>query len=91
LLLSVEGRALSVDERKGMSDLLLSILSSHFCLSTALKAPRHTLHGKKMSETLIIAVLAIVVFYLLMMTKNLRKKSRDVKQRIKNRAWRRNE
>ena len=89
LLLSVEGRVSSVEERRGMSDLLLSFLPSFFCLGTALNALRLMLQGRKMSETLIIAILAIIVFYLLILVKKQRKKSRDVKQRIKNRAWRR--
>jgi hypothetical protein len=44
-----------------------------------------------MSETLIIAALAIAVVYLLMMAKTQSKKYRDVKRRIKDRAWRRDE
>jgi len=44
-----------------------------------------------MSETLIIAVLAIAVVYLLMMAKKQQKKYKDSKQRIKDRAWRRDE
>jgi hypothetical protein len=44
-----------------------------------------------MSETLIIAVLAIAVVYLLMMANNQRKKYKDTKRRIKDRAWRREE
>jgi preprotein translocase subunit YajC len=44
-----------------------------------------------MSETLIIAVLAIAVVYLLMMANTQRKKYKDSKRRIKNRAWRRDE
>jgi preprotein translocase subunit YajC len=44
-----------------------------------------------MSETMIIAILAIVVFYLLIVAKNQRKKSREVKRRVKDRAWRREE
>jgi len=44
-----------------------------------------------MSETLLIAILAIVVFYLLIAAKNQRKKSREVKRRIKDRVWRREE
>ncbi len=44
-----------------------------------------------MSETLIIAVLAIAVVYLLLMAKTQRKKYRDVKRRIKDRAWHRDE
>jgi len=50
---------------------------------------RSTFYGKSMSQTLIIAVLAIVIFYLLIAAKKQRKKSREVKQRVKNRAWRR--
>jgi hypothetical protein len=42
-----------------------------------------------MSETLIIAILAIIVIYLYTIAKSQRKKSRDVKRRIKDRAWRR--
>jgi hypothetical protein len=42
-----------------------------------------------MSETLIIAVLAIAVVYLLLAAKSQRKKYRDVKKRIKDRAWHR--
>jgi preprotein translocase subunit YajC len=44
-----------------------------------------------MSETLIIAVLAIAVVYLLMMANTQRKKYKDSKRRIKDRAWRRDE
>jgi hypothetical protein len=44
-----------------------------------------------MSQTLIIAILAIIVFYLLIMSKKLRHKSRDVKKRVKDRVWRREE
>jgi preprotein translocase subunit YajC len=44
-----------------------------------------------MSETLIIAVLAIAVVYLFMMAKSQQKKYRDVKRRVKDRAWRRDE
>jgi DNA-binding transcriptional regulator of glucitol operon len=40
-----------------------------------------------MSETLIIAVLAIAVVYLLLMARTQSKKYRDVKRRIKDRAW----
>jgi hypothetical protein len=50
---------------------------------------RNALREYVMSETLIIAILAIIVFYLLFQAKNQRRKSRDVKRRIKNRAWRR--
>ncbi len=42
-----------------------------------------------MSETLIIAILAIAVFFLLMAAKNQRKKSNEVKRRAKDHAWRR--
>lgn len=42
-----------------------------------------------MSETLIIAVLAIAVVYLLLMANTQRKKYKDTKRRIKDRAWRR--
>jgi len=44
-----------------------------------------------MSETVIIAILAIIVVYLLFMAKNQRRKSRDVRRRIVDRAWRREE
>ena len=47
--------------------------------------------GSNMSETLIIAVLAVAVVYLLMMAKTQQKKYRDVKRRIKDRAWHRDE
>ena len=59
------------------------VLTDHSCFFTP--------YEKDMSETLIIAILAIAVVYLLMMSKNLRKKSRDVKRRIKDRAWHRDE
>jgi DNA-binding transcriptional regulator of glucitol operon len=44
-----------------------------------------------MSETLIIAVLAIAVVYLLLMARTQGKKYRDVKRRIKDRARHRDE
>jgi len=44
-----------------------------------------------MSETLVIAILAVIVFYLLIAAKNQRKKSREVKRRVKDRVWRRGE
>jgi len=44
-----------------------------------------------MSETIIIAVLAIAVVYLLMMAKSQQKKYRDAKRRVKDRAWHRDE
>jgi len=44
-----------------------------------------------MSETILIAALAIAVVYLLMMGKSQQKKYRDAKKRIKNRAWHRDE
>jgi hypothetical protein len=44
-----------------------------------------------MSETLIIAALAIAVVYLLMMGKSQQKKYRDTKRRIKDRVWHRDE
>jgi len=44
-----------------------------------------------MSETLIIAVLAIAVVYLLMMGKSQQKKYRESKRRLKDRAWHRDE
>ena len=46
---------------------------------------------ENMSETLIIAVLAIAVVYLLLMARTQGKKYRDVKRRIKDRAWHRDE
>ena len=46
---------------------------------------------KNMSETLIIAVLAIAVVYLLLMARTQGKKYRDAKRRIKDRAWHRDE
>ena len=49
------------------------------------------LHEKTMSDTLLIAILAIAVFYLLIAAKKQRKKSREVKRRVKDRAWRRGE
>jgi type II secretory pathway pseudopilin PulG len=44
-----------------------------------------------MSETIIIAVLSVAVVYLLMMAKTQQKKYRDVKRRVKDRAWKRDE
>jgi type II secretory pathway pseudopilin PulG len=44
-----------------------------------------------MSETIIIAVLSAAVVYLLMMAKTQQKKYRDVKRRVKDRAWKRDE
>jgi len=44
-----------------------------------------------MSETLIIAVLAIAVVYLFMMGKSQQKKYHKTKRRIKDRAWHRDD
>jgi hypothetical protein len=47
--------------------------------------------GRNMSETIIIAVLLVAVVYLLMMAKTQQKKYRDVKRRVKDRVWKRDE
>jgi DNA-binding transcriptional regulator of glucitol operon len=54
-------------------------------------ALRITPDEKEMSETLIIAILAIAVVYLLMMANTQRKRYKDAKRRIKDRAWRRDD
>jgi predicted LPLAT superfamily acyltransferase len=47
--------------------------------------------GEILSASVLIAILAIIVIYLLMLAQKERRKSRSSKNRIKNRAWRRNE
>ena len=44
-----------------------------------------------MSETLIILVLAVIVFYLMQISRKQRRHAGDVKRRIKNRVWNREE